>query len=214
MRGEKAMKKILYSITILGVLAIIGTLALNNDIISETFAASELSTSVGMAINEDFTDKIVKEIIGEENEPVNLEEYLSLEMEVTEATLQKTPLEIYESMSIAEREAALYAGTLHMEYSGLYTYSGERLSKNKGAHYYNGHKETYYSERVLPGTSLNIPGRHAAEDGTIRDGDGFICVAADPGFMPKGSILITSLGPAKVYDSGCAYGIIDIYVNW
>lgn len=214
MRGEKAMKKFLYSITILGVLAIIGTLALNKDIISETFAATELSTSVGMAINEDFTDKIVKEIIGEENEPVNLEEYLSLEMEVTEATLQKTPLEIYESMSIAEREAALYAGTLHMEYSGLYTYSGERLSKNKGAQYYNGHKETYYSERVLPGTSLNIPGRHAAEDGTIRDGDGFICVAADPGFMPKGSILITSLGPAKVYDSGCAYGIIDIYVNW
>ena len=106
------------------------------------------------------------------------------------------------------------SGTLHMEYSGLYTYSSDRLSTGKGAQYYNGHKETYYSQRVLPGTSLNIPGRHVAEDGTVRDGDGFICVAADPGFMPKGSVLITSLGPAKVYDSGCAYGIIDIYVNW
>ena len=66
----------------------------------------------------------------------------------------------------------------------------------------------------MPGTSLNIPGRHVADDGTIRDGDGYICVAADGAYMPKGSILITSLGPAKVYDSGCAYGIIDIYVSW
>ncbi len=139
---------------------------------------------------------------------------MDIDIEVTPASVQRTPVEIYESMSIQEREAALNAGTLHMEYSALYTYSGERLSTSKGAQYYNGHKETYYSERVLPGTTLNIPGRHVAEDGTVRDGDGYICVAADPGFMPKGSTLITSLGPAKVYDSGCAYGIIDLYVNW
>ena len=101
-----------------------------------------------------------------------------------------------------------------MEYSALYTTAGSRLTRSKGAQYFNGHKETYYSQRVLPGNSLAIPGRHVADDGTVRDGDGFICVAANPGFMSKGSILITSLGPAKVYDSGCAYGTIDIYVNW
>ena len=33
-------------------------------------------------------------------------------------------------------------------------------------------------------------------------------------FMSKGSVLITSLGPAKVYDTGCAHGVIDIYVDW
>ena len=137
-----------------------------------------------------------------------------VEMEVAPASIKKTPMEIYDEMSVADREAALNAGTLHMEYSGYYTYSGDRLSLSKGAQYYNGHKETYYSEKVLPGTSLNIPGRHVADDGTIRDGDGFISVAADPGYMPRGSVLITSLGPAKVYDSGCAYGIIDIYVSW
>ena len=135
-------------------------------------------------------------------------------METPKASMKMTPIELYDSMSFAEKEAALMAGTLHMEYSGLYTYSGERLSVSKGAQYYNGHKETYYSQRVLPGNTLNIPGRHVADDGTVRDGDGFICVAADPGFKPKGSILITSLGPAKVYDSGCAYGVIDLYVNW
>lgn len=120
----------------------------------------------------------------------------------------------YDDMSIEEKETALYAGTLPLEYSGLYTYSNDRLTASKGALYFNGHKETYYSEKVLPGNGLNIPGRHVADDGTIRDGDGYICVAADWEYMAKGSILITSLGPAKVYDTGCTYGIIDIYVNW
>ena len=32
--------------------------------------------------------------------------------------------------------------------------------------------------------------------------------------MPYGSTLMTSKGPAKVYDTGCAYGTIDLYVNW
>ena len=135
-------------------------------------------------------------------------------MDIADASMKMTPIELYDSMSIAEKEAALAAGTLHLEYSGLYTYSGDRLSVSKGAQYYNGHKETYYSERVLPGTSLNIPGRHVAEDGTIRDGNGYICVAANPAYKGKGEVLITSLGPAKVYDSGCAYGVIDLYVNW
>lgn len=119
----------------------------------------------------------------------------------------------HEPIQEVEQSKPTYEG-IELKYSAVYNVSSSRLTKSKGATYYNGHKETYYSQRVLPGTSLNIPGRHVAEDGTVRDGDGFICVAADPGFMPKGSVLITSLGPAKVYDSGCAYGIIDIYVNW
>ena len=120
----------------------------------------------------------------------------------------------YDEMSIEEREAALYNGTLKLVYSEVYTNSSDRLTKSRGALYFNGHKETYYSERVLPGASLNIPGRHVADDGTVRDGDGYICVAASYDYLPKGSIVLTSLGPAKVYDTGCAYGTIDIYVNW
>lgn len=120
----------------------------------------------------------------------------------------------YDDMTLEEKESALYAGTLPMQYSGLYTESSERLTASRGALYFNGHKETYYSEKVLPGYGLSIPGRHVADDGTIRDEDGYICVAADYSFMPYGSILITSLGPAKVYDTGCTYGIIDIYVSW
>lgn len=101
-----------------------------------------------------------------------------------------------------------------LQYSARYNVSSNPLTSFKGVVYYNGHRETYYSPKVLPGNGLNIPGRHVAEDGTIRDGDGYICVAANTSYMKKGTTLMTSLGPAKVYDCGCAYGTIDIYVNW
>ena len=101
-----------------------------------------------------------------------------------------------------------------LQYSARYNVSSNPLTSFKGFVYYNGHRETYYSQKVLPGNGLNIPGRHVAEDGTIRDGDGYICVAANTSYMKKGTTLMTSLGPAKVYDCGCAYGTIDIYVNW
>lgn len=105
-------------------------------------------------------------------------------------------------------------GDIALQYSGLYYVSDNPLSQSKGALYFNGHKETYYSERVLPGEGLGIPGRHVADDGTVRDGEGYISVAADSSYLPKGSVVMTSLGPGKVYDTGCAYGTVDIYVNW
>ena len=105
-------------------------------------------------------------------------------------------------------------GNVALQYSGLYYVSDTPLSASRGALYFNGHKETYYSQRVLPGNGLNIPGRHVADDGTVRDGDGYISVAADPSYLPRGTVVMTSLGPARVYDTGCAYGTVDVYVNW
>lgn len=102
-------------------------------------------------------------------------------------------------------------GTIEPQY---YPSSEGALNPYVGVVYYNGHKETYYSQRVLPGDGLNIPGRHVAGDGTIRDGEGYICVAADPSYLPYGSLVETSLGAGKVYDSGCDYGTIDIYTDW
>ena len=90
--------------------------------------------------------------------------------------------------------------------------SGGALTPSKGVVYFNGHRETYYSQKVLPGGGLNIPGRHVAPDGTIRDADGFICVASSD--LPWGSIVETSLGTGKVYDCGCASGTIDVYTDW
>ena len=120
----------------------------------------------------------------------------------------------YEEMSLEELINYISTGRYKMEYSLDYEASSNRLAKSKGAIYYNGHKETYYSQNVLPGNGLAIPGRHVADDGTVRDGEGYISVAADYSFLPYGSTVMTSLGPAKVYDCGCAYGTVDIYVAW
>ena len=95
---------------------------------------------------------------------------------------------------------------------GYYGDGSGVLTKEGGVNYYNGRRETWYSQRVLPGGGLDIPGRHVAEDGTIRDEDGLICVAADD--LPYGSLVETSLGLGKVYDCGCPAGTTDIYVDW
>lgn len=107
-----------------------------------------------------------------------------------------------------------FFNNVKLAYDEAYKVTSNRLTKSAGVVYYNGHKETYYSQRVLPGNKLNIPGRHVAKDGTVRDKDGYIAVASSYSYKSKGTKIMTSLGPAKVYDTGCPYGVIDIYVNW
>lgn len=103
---------------------------------------------------------------------------------------------------------------IKLQYSATYNICSNPLTPSMGVKYYNGQKETYYSQNVLPGGGLSIPGRHVANDGTIRDKNGYIVVSANYSFKTKYSTFMTSLGPAKVYDTGCAYGVVDIYVNW
>lgn len=84
--------------------------------------------------------------------------------------------------------------------SGGYVIPSGGLTPSKGRIWYNGHTETYYSQKVLPGGGLAIPGRHIASDGTIRDADGYIVLASDD--YPRGTVVETSLGAGKVYDTG------------
>lgn len=102
--------------------------------------------------------------------------------------------------------------TYEEEYVETYstTYSPEYLM-NMGVVYDGGFRYTWYSERVLPGGGLNIPGRWS--DGNfVRDGEGYICVASED--FAKGTVLETPWGTAKVYDCGCAHGTIDVYTSW
>ena len=94
-----------------------------------------------------------------------------------------------------------------------HNYTG-RLTKSGGVYYnpYTGLKETWYSQRVLPGGGLRIPGRHVNSEGFVCDKDGYICIASSD--YKKGTIIETSRGMGKVYDCGCASGILDLYVNW
>ena len=84
---------------------------------------------------------------------------------------------------------------------------------NQGRLYYGNYQYTWYSERVLPGYGLAIDGRHTDADGFVCDGDGYICVASSS--LNKGTVVDTPFGrQGKVYDSGCDWGTIDVYVNW
>ena len=78
-----------------------------------------------------------------------------------------------------------------------------------GIVYHNGNKFTYYSERVLPGGGLNIPGRHTS-GGFVRDKDGYIVIASD---KSNGTVIDTPFGEGKVYDSGVSGNHYDIYVE-
>lgn len=78
---------------------------------------------------------------------------------------------------------------------------------------WNGWRWTWYSERVLPGGGLNIPGRHNDENGYVCDENDYICLSSST--LSKGTVIDTPFGKqGKVYDTGCAADIVDVYVGW
>ncbi len=80
---------------------------------------------------------------------------------------------------------------------------------------WGGYTWTYYSELILPGDGLDIPGRYTTSDGYVCDGDGYVVLAADLSMLPRYSVVDTPFGyTGKVYDTGCAYGTLDVYVGW
>ena len=84
-----------------------------------------------------------------------------------------------------------------------------------GVIFSGGKKFTYYSQSVLPGGGLRIPGRHVSEAGYVSDKDGFIVVASNRS-IPKGSVIDTPFGAkGKVYDicASCSPEWFDIYTK-
>ena len=76
---------------------------------------------------------------------------------------------------------------------------------------WGGYKFTYYSQSVLPGGGLVIPGRHVNADGYVSDGDGYIVLA---GSAPKGTVYDTPFGyKGKIYDRGTFGNHLDVYIR-
>lgn len=96
--------------------------------------------------------------------------------------------------------------------SGGYTDpSGLRQS---GVLRYNGTKWTWYTQRILPGQGLNIPGRHLDENGLVCDGDGNVVLASST--SNRGQVVDTPFGKqGKVYDAGNGGSSwYDVYTDW
>ena len=88
-----------------------------------------------------------------------------------------------------------------------------RYFKSMGVVHYGGKRWTWYSQRVLPGGGLNIPGRHLDDNGYVCDKNNYICLASND--LQKGTIINTPFGKqGKIYDCGCELGTIDTYVGW
>ena len=82
-----------------------------------------------------------------------------------------------------------------------------------GVVYYNNYRWTWYSQNVLPGGGLNIPGRHIDYNGFVCDEDDYICLAS--GKLNKGAVISTPFGKyGKVYDYCETWGTIDTYCAW
>lgn len=76
---------------------------------------------------------------------------------------------------------------------------------------WGGYKYTYYSQQVLPGPGLKIPGRHVNAGGFVADKDGYIVLAND---APKGTVFPTPFGyMGKVYDRGTTGNHLDVYTK-
>lgn len=99
----------------------------------------------------------------------------------------------------------------HDEYSCVYS---PDYFKVAGRIWWGDWSWTYYSEKVLPGYGLHIPGRYTDSHGYVRDEDGYLCLASD--VLDKGTIVDTPFGSlGKVYDCGCGNDYtVDVYVGW
>lgn len=102
---------------------------------------------------------------------------------------------------------------------------GQGLTKAKGAIHFTDskgvtHRETYYDldmSRVMQ--SCGQGGRYSVRvDGAKVDAEGYVIIAANYNNYPKCSLVETSLGPGKVYDTGGFAAVhphgFDLATDW
>lgn len=137
---------------------------------------------------------------------------------IDQASARKTKAEEAEAAAQAAAVAASYSTTTtssssyaaYVESYNSGNYSGSYYDfLRDGVVYSEGKKFTYYSQSVLPGGGLDIPGRHT-DGGFVKDGDGYICIASD---KENGTVVDTPWGQGKVYDSGVSGEHYDVYVE-
>lgn len=91
------------------------------------------------------------------------------------------------------------------------TYSNSGDFKSDGVWQDESYRYTWYSSNAL--YHYQTPEWTLGEDGIYRDSEGYVVVASSD--LEQGSVVEdTPFGDAKVYDSGCASGTLDVYVGW
>ena len=157
----------------------------------------------------------VQELVNEKmdaytiHEPVAAEEPKATSYE--SAAVKEPEVTSYEPVAteaVETPEATSYESSTTAEYS-------LRDLQYHGVIYWGGYKWTYYSQQVLPGNGLKIPGRHVSSSGYVCDGDGYIVLAAPSSWgNVKGTVYSTPFGaPGKVYDVNAGGDSLDVYTR-
>lgn len=132
--------------------------------------------------------------------------------------VKEAPAPVVEEEPVVE-EAASRGGTTTTTYAETPTYTEVSTSAEYSLSYFlsagvinwGGYMFTYYSQQVLPGGGLSIPGRHVNAGGYVSDGDGYIVLA---GSAPMGTVYPTPFGyPGKIYDRGTSGNHLDVYIR-
>lgn len=128
---------------------------------------------------------------------------------VGEVTVDRASYEAYKAPEpVIVPVAAADSAILSSPTDSLFTL---RDLQFRGIINWGGMKFTYYSQQVLPGGGLRIPGRHVNAGGFVSDGDGYIVIANS---APLGTVISTPFGyPGKVYDRGTAGNHMDVYTR-
>lgn len=94
-------------------------------------------------------------------------------------------------------------------------YTGRHL-RRAGRVRWKRYSYTWYSQRVLPGRGLKIPGRHVDSQGYVCDKDNYIVVGSSRANKRKKMIVATPFGKfGKCYDCGAMGSkAFDIYTAW
>lgn len=102
----------------------------------------------------------------------------------------------YKGRTLSVQKAYLHKVQAKNVYKG-------RSFKRRGRAKWNGWSWTWYSQRVLPGPGLKIPGRHLDKNGFVCDKDDYICLASSRKNKKAKKIIPTPFGKfGKVYDCG------------
>lgn len=134
------------------------------------------------------------------------------EEDPVEDIAEESEEEFYEEDEYFEEEDSYEssAGDTDTEYDVYYSAGELRFM---GVIYAGGWRWTWYSQNVLPGGGLSIPGRHVDENGFICDENDRICLASED--LEYGTVVKTPFGKEGcVYDCGCDYGTLDVYVDF
>ena len=89
--------------------------------------------------------------------------------------------------------------------------SGSGNFQADGVWYDENYRYTWYSSNAA--YHYRTPEWTAGSDGVYRDSEGYVVVASSD--YAQGTVIEnTPFGAAKVYDTGCASGTLDIYTNY